>query len=209
VTFFAIFDQHNGLKQEQRQRAPTNLLQWPQSPWTLLQLIISASENNDDQPATKDIESLFPFFEGPSPIELSAWRTKNAFFVQEPSLDELTEPTGNIPYELSRVLKCLKDFKYSVPPPTLRQVLASYRGLLDLQKAHDKYLKDHGVIEPDLNYGLIEHKCMLYMTNGKALPLDEKLVFDRQLFFLTPLSEEFRLIRPSFPLALDMVVQVR
>jgi len=78
--------------------------------------------------------------------------------------------------------------------------------LLDLQKAHKKYLKDHGAIEPDLRYGLTEHKCMLYMADDLPLRVNEDLVFDRQLFFLTPLSEEFRLIRPCFPLALDMVL---
>lgn len=138
-----------------------------------------------------------------------AWRAKNAFFVNEPSLDNLTELTRNIPYELFRVLKSLKDFKPSVPPPTIAQVLTSYRDsrLVDLQKAHDKYLKDNGAALPDLKYGLTEHKCMLYMANGLALPTDEDLVFDRQLFFLTSPSGGFHHLRPAFPLALDMVLK--
>lgn len=209
LTFFAIFDQHNGLKQEQRQCAPTNLLQWPEAlNGSFFKLIISAYANNSDQTVTKDIKSLFPFFEGLSQNELAAWRVKNAFFVNEPSLDNLTELTRNIPYELFRVLESLKDFKPSVPHPTLRQVLAAYRDsrLVDLNKAHDKYLKDNGAALPDLNYGLTEHKCMLYMANDLALPTADKLVFDRQLFFLTPPSGGFHHIRPTFPLALDMVL---
>jgi len=47
---------------------------------------------------------------------------------------------------------------------------------------------------------------MLYMANGIALPSHEKLVFDRQLFFLTPTSGGFHRIRPSFTLALDMIL---
>jgi len=62
LTFSAIFDQHNGLKRE-HQRAQTNLLQWPKAlNGPFFKLIISVYANNDDQPVTKDIEILFPFF---------------------------------------------------------------------------------------------------------------------------------------------------
>ena len=58
LTFFAIFDQHNGLKKRQCRRAPTNLLQWPKAlNGPFFKLIISASANNDDQTVTKDTKS--------------------------------------------------------------------------------------------------------------------------------------------------------
>jgi hypothetical protein len=122
LTFYAIFDQHNGLGKERRLEAPTDLLIRPLFlNGRSFKIIISASANNDDQPVTKDVDTSFPFVKGLEPNELATWRAKCAFFVNEPSaLDDLTELTRNIPLELYRVLKSFKDYSPSTPPHSAR-----------------------------------------------------------------------------------------
>jgi len=211
LTFFAIFDQHNGLKQEQRQRAPTNLLQWPKAlNGPFFKLIISASANNSDQPLTKDTPSMFPFMKGLSDVELAAWRAKYAFFVTEASLTSLTELTANIPFELFEVLQAWKECMKTTPNPTLIEVLAAYRvaRLRAIKKSHNEYLEKRGAALPELLYSTTEHKSMFYMINKLPLSAGASTIFDRQLFCEQQQPQSGLVtIQPTFPLVLDMVVE--
>ena len=197
-TFYAIFDQYNGLPEPKRRTIPNNLTEW-RIPAPALKIIISASANNQEEPPSTSAHHHH-YLSKLNPAELAAW-CAHYRIPEDPSLSELTE---NVPFELSCVRRVFNAKKGESFP----KVLLEYRAerLQLLHQVHDKYLEQRKPPLPDLKYDTAEHRCMLYMVNELELPIATKLTFDRQLFYASMGETGMRII-PTFPLAKDMVLE--
>jgi hypothetical protein len=193
LTFYAIFDQHNGLKSEQRTTEPTDFIKWPED-LSGAKIIISASANNEYTPIKlEDDESPHWFSGGYTPTELAEWRRSHSFFEGEDFLD-VVHTTGNIPFELDKLRRLKLKTK---PNLRLDELLEEYvdERTEDMNKSHRAYLAN---LPKDLKSN--ERRCMLAAIHGLVLPRSPGPIFDRQLFFY-----QSHLIKPVVPLALDIV----
>jgi hypothetical protein len=200
LTFYAIFDQHNGLDLDLHRYAPTNLTHWPR----LLpgaKIIISASANNEDTPIKmEDDSSPYWFSGGYSPAELNAWQAYFHFFDGQ-DLSNVTDTTANVPFELDKLRRRHTD----KPALDLPQLVNAFRQsrMLELNLAHRKYRDQFLQKQEDAD---IERRCIFYAVNQLPWNPSEECRFDRQLFFLTEEATGAIYIKPTTPLVREMAI---
>jgi hypothetical protein len=201
ITFYAIFDQHNGLKVDKRTEEPTNLTNWP----LLLpgaKIIISASANNEDTPIKMtDNKSFYWFYGGYSAAELTAWQAYFHFFDGQ-DLSIVTHTTANVPFELDTI-RSLHDTKPALDLPHLVNTFRQSR-LQELNQSHRRYRDQFLQKQEDVD---IERRCLFYAVNQLAWNSSEEYRFDRQLFFvLTEGSTGAIYIQPTTPLVKEIAI---
>jgi hypothetical protein len=194
---YAVFDQHNGLTEDNRKKFPFRIIEadLPSSgEWKDALIVVSASANNSYylKVASDNEWPEFTITHGYSDEEFDVWVKNEYFFDGDPALKDVRYWTNKIPYELRLVLNA----KQENPTASCLEVLEVYKKARENQLRAQQYqFKIEYITKQNMEEQAKRAVVLMELglsTQGKDFFLNRQLayVLDYHIYATTPLARE-------------------